>query len=77
VTQAVCGRGGTFPHARPFTDLQAHDLEIRILDEIALIQDRVTFASRGGTSGRARHTDTSKRRDGWLCIAADTIACEQ
>jgi glutaredoxin/ketosteroid isomerase-like protein len=62
---------------RPFTDLQAHDLEIRILGDVALIHGRVTFNQLDGTPGRARYTDTWARRDGrWLCVAADVIAPE-
>jgi ketosteroid isomerase-like protein/glutaredoxin len=62
---------------RPFTDLQAHDLEIRILGDVALIHCRVTFIHLDGTPGRARYTDTWARRDGrWLCVAADVIAPE-
>ena len=60
---------------RPFIDLAAHDLEIRVLGDFALIHGRVTFNDLAGHPGQARYTDTWARREGsWVCIAADVIA---
>ena len=58
---------------RPFTDLTAHDVEVRILGDVALIHGRVTFKV-DGEEGEARYTDTWQKRGGnWLCVAADVI----
>ena len=59
---------------RPFTDLTAHDVTIRLLGDFALIHGRVTF-NVDGVEHQNRYTDTWQRRDGqWLCIAADVVA---
>lgn len=59
---------------RPFTDLTAHDVTIRLLGDFALIHGRVTF-NVNGVEHHNRYTDTWQRRGGrWLCIAADVVA---
>jgi ketosteroid isomerase-like protein len=56
---------------RPFSDLAAHDVNIRLLGDFALIHGRVTF-NVDGEQRHTRYTDTWQRReDRWLCIAAD------
>ena len=60
---------------RPFTDLQAHDVQIRILGDFALIHGRVTYTTLDGVKREARYTDDYQRRNGkWLCIAANVVA---
>ena len=60
---------------RPFTELQAHDVQIRLLGDLALIHARITFRSLDGVQRQGRYTDDWQRRDGkWLCVAANVIA---
>lgn len=59
--------------ARPATvsDLEAHDVRIRILGDIAIIHARTTFRKPDGQAGAGRYTDVWARRQGeWLCVAA-------
>jgi ketosteroid isomerase-like protein len=59
---------------RPFTDLAPHDVQVRIVGDVALVHGRVTF-NVDGKPDEARYTDTWQKRDGkWMCIAADVIA---
>jgi ketosteroid isomerase-like protein len=61
---------------RPFLDLTAHDVTIRILGDVALMHGRVTYTTISDRADRqALYTDTYQRRDGrWLCIAANVTA---
>lgn len=59
--------------ARPYAlvNLQAHDVNIRLLGEVALVHARTTFTLPGGTPGAGRYTDVWARRDGrWVVVAA-------
>ena len=59
--------------ARPvtITGLEAHDVDIRILGDIAIIHGRTTYRLHDGTPGAGRYTDVWARRDGrWLAVAA-------
>src|ERR1700761_2043979 len=61
---------------RPFHDLTAHDVAVRVLGDVALIHGRVTYTTINDNVHRqALYTDTYQRRDGrWLCIAANVTA---
>lgn len=61
---------------RPFTDLTAHDVTIRVLGDVALIHGRVTYTTTSdGIERRSLYTDTYQRRDGeWMCVAAAVIS---
>ncbi|WP_436536005.1 nuclear transport factor 2 family protein [Actinoplanes sp. HUAS TT8] len=61
---------------RPFTDLTAHDVRVRVLGDTALVHGRVTYTTkRDGMPREARYTDFYQRRDGrWQCIGADVVA---
>ena len=51
--------------------LAAHDVEIRILGETAIIHGRTSYLTSGGTPGAGRYTDIWARRGGrWLAVAA-------
>ena len=51
--------------------LEAHDVDIRLMAEIAIIHARTTFSRPDGTSGVGRYTDIWAKRDGrWLAVAA-------
>ncbi len=51
--------------------LEAHDVHVRLLGDIALIHARTTFTGPDSQPGASRYTDIWQRRDGaWRCIAA-------
>ena len=59
--------------ARPATisNLEAHDVRIRILGDIAIIHARTTYRKPDGQAGAGRYTDVWARRQGrWLCVSA-------
>src|SRR5688572_29068506 len=56
--------------ARPvaISGLKAEDVQIRILDDIAIIHARTVYRKPGGEPGQGRYTDIWARRNGrWLC----------
>ncbi|GAA5014591.1 nuclear transport factor 2 family protein [Actinopolymorpha pittospori] len=57
---------------RPFKDLAVHDVNIRILSDVALIHARVTLTTLAdGVAKQALYTDTYQKRNGtWECVAA-------
>jgi ketosteroid isomerase-like protein len=57
------------PH--PGSNLEAHDVHIRILGDVALIHAAFKYAKPDGQSGSGRYTDIWARRSGrWLCVSA-------
>jgi ketosteroid isomerase-like protein len=59
--------------ARPVTikDLQARDVIVRILGDVALIHARTTYTLPDGRAGAGRYTDVWARRGGrWLAVSA-------
>ena len=59
--------------ARPVTiaDLVAHDVDVRLLGDVAIIHARTTYTLADGREGSGRYTDVWARRDGrWLAVAA-------
>jgi uncharacterized protein (TIGR02246 family) len=59
--------------ARPVTiaDLEAHDVDVRVLGDVAIIHARTTYTLPDGKQGAGRYTDVWARRDGrWLAVAA-------
>src|ERR1700752_4801731 len=61
---------------RPFKDLAVHDVNIRILSDVALIHARATYTMLAdGAVQEALYTDTYQKREGeWVCVAACAIA---
>ena len=57
---------------RPFKDLAVHDVNIRILSDVALIHARVTLTTLAdGVTKEALYTDAYQKRGGtWVCVAA-------
>lgn len=54
-----------------FRDLQAHDVEVRVLGDSAIVHARTEFTHTDGRRGQGRYTDVWVRRDGrWLAVAA-------
>jgi len=59
--------------ARPvrITNLEAHDVVVRILGDVAIIHARTTYQGPDGRPGGGRYTDVWARRDGrWLAVSA-------
>jgi ketosteroid isomerase-like protein len=59
--------------ARPVTiaNLAAHDVNIRILGDVAIVHARTTFTGPDGRARSGRYTDVWARRQGkWLAVAA-------
>jgi hypothetical protein len=61
---------------RPFKDLAMHDVNIRILSDVALIHGRATYTMLAdGAHQEALYTDVYQKREGtWFCVAACAIA---
>lgn len=61
---------------RPFKDLAMHDVNIRILSDVALIHGRATYTMiADGAPQEALYTDIYQKRAGtWVCVAACAIA---
>jgi uncharacterized protein DUF4440 len=52
------------------SELEAHDVLVRLVEDVALVHARTTFRD-GGRPGHGRYTDVWARRGGrWLAIAA-------
>jgi ketosteroid isomerase-like protein len=59
--------------ARPagISNLEAHDVRVRIIGDAAIIHARTTYTLPDGRPGSGRYTDVWARRKGhWLCVSA-------
>lgn len=59
--------------ARPVTisHLTAHDVNVRLMGDFAIIHARTTYTTAEGKAGSGRYTDVWARRDGrWLAVSA-------
>lgn len=59
--------------ARPpgISGLEAHDVRIRLMGDMAIIHARTTYTKPDGQPGAGRYTDVWAKKDGrWLCVAA-------
>lgn len=59
--------------ARPvqITNLEAHEVDVRLMGDVAIIHARTTFTGRDGQAGSGRYTDVWARRNGtWLAVSA-------
>jgi len=57
------------------TDIEAHDVVVRVIEDLALVHARTTHRSTSGV-GQGRYTDIWSRQDGdWLCVAAHVSRC--
>ncbi len=51
--------------------LTAHEVQVRLLGDVALIHARATFQTPDGRPGSSRYTDVWARRNGrWLAVSA-------
>ena len=59
--------------ASPVTisNLKAHDVNVRVLGDVAIIHARTTYTLADGREGKGRYTDVWARRGGqWLAVSA-------
>jgi len=59
--------------ARPATisNLEARDVRVRIMGDVAIIHARTEYRKPDGQAGAGRYTDVWARRNGhWLCVSA-------
>lgn len=59
--------------AQPVTiaNLEAHDVKVRIMGDVAIIHGRTTYRTADGRQRSGRYTDVWARRDGqWLAVSA-------
>jgi ketosteroid isomerase-like protein len=64
--------------ARPVTisGLEAHDVLIRLLGDVAIIHARTTYKRPDGQPGAGRYTDVWARQGGrWLAVSAHVTRC--
>ena len=64
--------------AQPVTiaGLEAHDVAIRLLGDVAIVHGRTSYRRADGTKGAGRYTDVWARRDGrWLAVSAHVTRC--
>ena len=64
--------------ARPVTiaNLEAHDVRVRIISDVAIIHARTTYTLPDGRAGSGRYTDVWARRQGrWLAVSAHVTRC--
>ena len=64
--------------ARPVTisNLEARDVLIRIIGDVAIIHARTTYTLADGRPGSGRYTDVWARRHGrWLAVSAHVTRC--
>lgn len=58
------------------SNLQAHDVDIRIMGDFAIIHARTTYSQADGRPGAGRYTDVWARREGrWLAVSAHVTRC--
>jgi ketosteroid isomerase-like protein len=56
--------------------LEAHDVVIRIMGDVAIVHARTTYARPDGGPGAGRYTDVWARRGGrWLAVSAHVTRC--
>lgn len=64
--------------ARPVTirSLAAHDVEIRLFGDVAIIHARTSYTMADGSAGSGRYTDVWARQNGkWLAVSAHVTRC--
>jgi ketosteroid isomerase-like protein len=56
--------------------LEAHDVNIRLMGDVAIIHARTTYTLQDGRPGAGRYTDVWARRQGrWLAVSAHVTRC--
>ena len=58
------------------SNLEARDVVVRIMGDVAIIPARTTYTRPDGTEGAGRYTDVWARRGGrWLAVSAHVTRC--
>ena len=58
-------------HPVTISNIEAHDVDVRLMGDFAIVHARTTFTGPDGRPGASRYTDIWARRDGrWLAVAA-------
>jgi ketosteroid isomerase-like protein len=58
------------------SNLESHDVSIRILGDVAIIHARTSYVRPDGGQGAGRYTDVWARRGGrWLAVSAHVTRC--
>ena len=58
------------------SNLEAHDVKVRLMGEFAIIHARTSYAMQDGRHGHGRYTDVWARRNGqWLAVSAHVTRC--
>jgi len=58
------------------SNLEAHDVKVRIMGDVAIIHARTTYTMPDGRPGAGRYTDVWARRNGrWLAVSAHITRC--
>jgi len=53
------------------SNLEAHDVDVRLFGDVAIVHGRTTYTTAEGRAGSGRYTDVWARRDGrWLAVSA-------
>ncbi|OLB95288.1 MAG: DUF4440 domain-containing protein [Candidatus Rokubacteria bacterium 13_1_40CM_68_15] len=56
--------------------LQAHDVNVRLMGDFAIIHARTTYVGPDGRPGSGRYTDVWARRQGhWVAVSAHVTRC--
>jgi ketosteroid isomerase-like protein len=66
-------RGFLEQTARPvqIANLEAHDVNVRLMGDFAIVHARTTYTAADGSTGSGRYTDVWARRNGrWLAVSA-------
>jgi ketosteroid isomerase-like protein len=60
----------------PISNLEARDVRLRIIGDVAIIHARTTYTLPDGRAGSGRYTDVWARRRGrWLAVSAHVTRC--
>jgi ketosteroid isomerase-like protein len=55
-------------------NLEAHDVNVRLMGDFAIVHARTTFTTLDGRAGSGRYTDIWARRDNrWVAVAAQFV----
>lgn len=58
------------------SNLEAHDVNVRLMGDFAIIHGRTSYALADGRRAHGRYTDVWARRNGrWLAVAAHVTRC--
>jgi ketosteroid isomerase-like protein len=57
--------------------LEAHDVQVRLLGDVAIIHARTSYTMPDGRPGAGRYTDVWARQHGrWLAVSAHVTRCQ-